>query len=335
MPPRPSRILVAGNSRSGTTMLAKMLGRHTLVHTLQELHFVEELWSPDDGPLSTEQAVEVAERLLHNAQEWYHRRPEKGRFQHSARTLVAALPAPVLATDVLAAVLAHEAERAGKRVALEQTPRNVFFLAPLLDRLPGTRAVVVVRDPRDVLLSQKNWWRRRFRGTTGVPWRTTVRQWLDYHPVTTSLIWRSGVRAGLAEAGREEVLLVRFEDLAAAPEATMRDLLGRLGLSWEPAVLEAERISSSNGGDRDGVGVDPAVVGRFRTGLAPAELWWSQRLTGDTATPLGYQAVPQRFPVLGVVGQALLLPLKAAGALLLNLGRTRHVVSSVRRRLLG
>ena len=42
-------LFVVGNSRSGTTMFARMLGRHPSVHTVSELHFYEELWLPEKG----------------------------------------------------------------------------------------------------------------------------------------------------------------------------------------------------------------------------------------------------------------------------------------------
>lgn len=330
----PAHVFVAGNSRSGTTMLARMLGRHSAVHACQELHFVEELWLPErEQPLDRDRATRLAERLLHNEREWYHTPFETGPLTAEARSVVQPLPGPVMPTDVLGAVLAAEAARAGRRVAVEQTPRNVFFLTDLLDRLPGSRGIVVVRDPRDVLLSQKNWWRRRFRGTTGVPLVTTVRQWVDYHPVTTSLIWRSGVRAGASAAARPDVSIVRFEDLVADPERVLTSLLEDLGLDFEPAVLEAPRISSSNSSDREGVGVDPTVVGRFREGLSTAELWLNQRLTASEATRYGYDPIRVRPAPLPLVGLLALWPVKTVLALLLNARRSRSLLTSIRKRL--
>lgn len=340
--PQTRHVFVAGNSRSGTTMLARMLGRHSQVHGLQELHFAEEMWLPGSAePLDVDQAVDLADRLLHNAREWYHTRRTPGAFAAPARGLVDALEADRLAvgaagiapTDVLAAVLDLEAAEAGKQIAVEQTPRNVFYLSALLDSIPGSRAVVLVRDPRDVLLSQKNWWRRRFRGTSGVPLRTTVRQWVDYHPLTTSLIWRGGVRAGLRAAGRPDVTLLRFEDLVTDPQTVLKSLLDDLGLELEPAVLEAPRISSSNAGNRDGVGVDPGVVGRFRDGLSRAEIWTSQRVTATEARELGYDAVPVGTPAAGLLLTAVAFPFKTALALAMNAGRSRNLLTSILRRV--
>lgn len=328
------RIFVVGNSRSGTTMLARMLGRHSQVHALQELHFVEELWMPaDDGPLTPHAATALADRLLHNQREWYHTEYRAGSHRDVAAEIVEPLPAPVRPTDVFAAVLEHEARRAGKRLPVEQTPRNVFYLGQLLDSLPDSRAVVLTRDPRDVLLSQKNWWRRRFRGTTGVPAITTLRQWADYHPITTSLLWRGGVRAGMRLSSDPRVTAVRFEDLVTEPEVQLARVLDPLDLVVEPAMLDAPRISSSNTANRGGRGVDPSVVGGWRHGLSPSEVWISQYLTRAEAQALDHGPAPGRTPWIGLAGQALSWAPRTALAVVLNRARTRNLLTSAKRRL--
>lgn len=332
-----TRVLVVGNSRSGTTMLARMLGRHSEVLAMRELHFVEEHWVPGAGPLPAAEAVAVAERLLHNQREWYHTAFVPGAFTDAAREVVAGLdPDPAgryAAIAVFAAVLEHETRAAGRRITVEQTPRNVFFVEALLREMPGTMAVVLVRDPRDVMLSQKNWWRRRFRGTTGVPIRTTVRQWADYHPLTTSLVWRGGTRAGLKVREHPRVVSVRFEDLLADPTTELSRILAPVGLSLEPAMLDAPRISSSNRGNRGGVGVDTSVVGRWKDGLSRAEVWMNQRVAGPEARALGYPVQDVGLPLPGLLGHAVTWVPRTALAVLLNRGRTRSIVASARRRL--
>jgi omega-hydroxy-beta-dihydromenaquinone-9 sulfotransferase len=330
----PRRVFVVGSSRSGTTMLARMLGNHSALFALNELHFVEELWLPDaDGPLTTPAAEALADRLLHNQRVWYHAGYRTGRHADEAREIIRCLSRPIQATDVFAEVLARETQAAGKRIAVEQTPRTIFYLAELLERLPDSRAVVLTRDPRDVVLSQKNWWRRRFRGTSGVPWRTTFRQWADYHPATISLIWRGGARTARRLAEDPRITLLRFEDLIADPASTLTKVLAPLGLQLEAAMLDVPRISSSNSSDRDGHGVDPSVVGRYTTGLSSTEIWLTQRVTHAEAAELGYSAIPVSAAPVRLLGLAILWPAKSLLALALNYGRSRSLVTSAIRRL--
>lgn len=41
----------------------------------------------------------------------------------------------------------------------------------------------MVRDPRDVLLSQKYKWKIRFLGANNIPYREVLRCWANYHPI--------------------------------------------------------------------------------------------------------------------------------------------------------
>ena len=44
----------------------------------------------------------------------------------------------------------------------------------------------MIRDPRDVMLSQKNKWKRRFLGAKQIPLREVVRSYVNYNPILIS-----------------------------------------------------------------------------------------------------------------------------------------------------
>lgn len=318
-------------------MLARMLGVHSGIFTFRELHFFEELWRPGDEheELEPSQAESIADRLLHNHRQWYLSPYRPGRYLDDARVAVAGAPAQPKAHEVFDAVLSQEAARNGKGVACEQTPRNVFYIPEILRLYPDAVVVAVVRDPRDVLLSQRNWWRRRFRGSNDTPWATTARRWADYHPVTMTLLWRGGVRAADRQRGDQRVLVVRFEDILDDPRRVLESILDRLGLSFEPAMVDVPRTSSSNAADRDEAGVDPSVAGRWRTELTRTEIWISQRLTRAERERHGYATDAVSPSASGLLWAFASLPLKSGLALAFNTGRNRDLVGSVRRRLAG
>ncbi|HNY55867.1 MAG TPA: sulfotransferase, partial [Chitinophagales bacterium] len=59
-------IFIVGNSRSGTTMMLRIFNNHPQLMVLNELHFFEQLWAPEDKgkAISKEQAVELAAKLM-------------------------------------------------------------------------------------------------------------------------------------------------------------------------------------------------------------------------------------------------------------------------------
>ena len=45
-------VFIVGNSRSGTTMMMRIMNNHNMIHSINEPHFFEKMWTPkDDGKL--------------------------------------------------------------------------------------------------------------------------------------------------------------------------------------------------------------------------------------------------------------------------------------------
>jgi hypothetical protein len=329
-------IFVVGNSRSGTTMMGRVLGRHSAVFTFHELHFFEQLWDPRSAAmLARERAVELAARLLTIERDGYYTPGDWRAYAAEAARLlpeeVGAVPAP----EVFMRVLCHEAARHGRSIPCDQTPRNLYYLDDILRLYPQARVIQMVRDPRDVVLSQKYRWRRRSLGGSAIPRREVVRSWANYHPITMGLLWRGGIQAGERFARHPRVMTLRFEDLLAAPEARVRALCEFLGLPFEPAMLDVPQVGSSHGADApERRGLDPRAAGRWRR---------AQGHTGDLVVCQGVvrAAMLRHGYAPADLGPAwphwlwagITWPVKAGLAFLLNLGRARNVVAALRRRL--
>jgi hypothetical protein len=331
-------LFVVGNSRSGTTMMGRILGHHPQVRTFNELHFFEGMWSPerDSATLDEAHAVALASRLLAIERHDYLIPGDPTAYREEARHLVAALPTPVSAFTLFEAFLDHELTRSGRTVACDQTPRNVYFAPLLLESFPNAHIVHMVRDPRDVLLSQKNRWRRRRLSARqgSIPLLRPLTTWANYHPITIGLLWNSGVAAARRSEGHPRFHTVRFETLVADPERAVRELCRELGLAYRDDMLAVPRVGSSlQRDDPTRLGIDADAAGRFHLGgLAPAEIALAERLTGDRMAAYGYAPSGVRAP-LGAALLTLLWPFKSALALLLNARRSRNLLASIRRRL--
>ena len=152
-------IFIVGNSRSGNTMMMRMLDEHSNVGGVNEVHFFENLWNTRDGdrPLSEEEGVLLVARLLSIQRDGYIQEFKFERHQQEAQAFITNLPQGARTiTGVFARFLLYETERNGKAIPCEKTPQNVFYLEEILRYIPNVKIINMVRDPRAVLLSQKN-----------------------------------------------------------------------------------------------------------------------------------------------------------------------------------
>ena len=330
-------IFVVGSSRSGTTMVGRILGAHPNVFTFHELHFFEELWSPDEpeAELGAPEGRAVLERLFSRQRRGYLAGDDGSSFEAEASALFEASAGERDRLGLFRAFLAHEARRAGKTVPCDQTPRNAYYAREILDAFPEARIVAMVRDPRSVLLSQKNKWKRHFLGAKNIPLTEALRAWVNYHPYTITKLWAASARRVLELADHPRVELVRFEDLVAAPERVADRIARFVGLELRDEMLAVPRIGSSVRPDTPGeTGIDPGRAAGFRAGgLGRGELHVCQRTAGDLLDRLGYDPEPGRLSAAAALGFGLLWPLKTGAALLLNLRRMKNVREAIRRRL--
>ncbi len=192
-------IFVVGNSRSGTTMMARLLGNHSTIYAFNELHFFEEIFSTEgpDELLGHDEAVELLAGLLGRQFDGYHVWAKADKWHGEASQILGRRTGETLSkTAVLQIFFDEITGAAGKRIPLEQTPRNLLFLDTILSLWPNARVVEMVRDPRDVMLSQKNRWRRVYLAREPHGIGMSFRAWTNYHPLITPRIWRSSVRTG-------------------------------------------------------------------------------------------------------------------------------------------
>ena len=115
---------------------------------------------------------------------------------------------------------------------------------------PDAVVINIVRDPRDVLLSQKNKWHRRFLGARNIPLTEAIRAWANYHPYTIARLWVAAVRTAMRYVGHPRFVSIRYEDLLKQPEETIRSLCSVTGLAFTEEMLDVPQVGSSTGMDK-------------------------------------------------------------------------------------
>jgi hypothetical protein len=318
--------------------VARALGLHSQVFTFEELHFFERLWTASDRAqrLTDQRAADLAARLLCIQRDGILFQGELHRFRNSALEILQSLADTHLTRErIFESFLSYEARQHGKRVACDQTPRNVFYIKEILELYSAARVLVMVRDPRDVLASQKHKWKMRFQGLNTDPIREALRLKVNYHPVTTSMLWNAAVQAGDQWATHPRVRILRFEDLLACPETEMSAVCEFCQLPFEPGTLEVPQVNSSYTGStpsRRGFTADAS--GGWRHGrLSAAEIFLCQKITAHGMSRHGYSATSVRPHVSSLATSLALLPVKLGLALVFNLTQTRSIREALRRRL--
>ncbi|MCE2399706.1 sulfotransferase [Candidatus Poribacteria bacterium] len=344
---------VVGNSRSGTTMMGRILGKHSDVYTFGELHFFGQLWSPaSSSELDKQKAEKMASQLLCIQREGYRTHGKPSSFLPESRRFLSEFAEYPVTPDLLfSAFLHYETLRNSKTIPCDQTPRNVFYIDNILQFYPQAKIINMIRDPRDVLLSQKQKWKRRFLGGTDMPMKETLRDWINYHPITISRIWQTAVSAADKFADNERVISIYFEKLLTSPEATVYDVCQFTGIDYATAMIQVPQVGSSVNTDKpDQLGINPTRASNWQFGqngkkdadlipsenrrtLSNTEIYISQKINRTLMEKHNYVSISIRPNVFSLVVNILAFPIKLAAAFVCNLDRIKNIRETIKRRL--
>jgi hypothetical protein len=282
----PAPIFVVGAPRSGTTLTAKILGRHSRIFMPGETHFFDDIYARrrELGELSD---AESLRKVIGRLRTLYWRYDESTDQQRLDQLLQKHDVSERLTDcrsykDVLNCFMEIQMRGVGKIRWGNNVPKDIFHVVEIVSFYPDAKFIVCVRDVRDFLLSYKNRWK-----TTGGENAERTRKL--YHPIITSLLWRANVK----QIGRLDksvppgnCLIVRYEKLVKNPGSVVRGICRFIGEDFEQNMLEInEQNSSFSVRER---GIYSSSVGRWRRGLTNEEVYTAQTLTKKFLGKLGY-----------------------------------------------
>ncbi|AQZ51037.1 sulfotransferase family protein [Martelella mediterranea] len=331
-------IFIVGNSRSGTTLLGRMLDNHSNVRTFEELHFFEQMVDSKtirerpNWPLDKRR--QVIERLLTSADDNVFAKVKPGHFTAEAEEILNETRAPDI-VSAYATMLDRITRRSGKTVPCEQTPRYLYVAEEILEAFPDAVMVCMVRDPRAVLASQKNKWRRYRIARDRMPLFWALRAWVNYHPKTMALMWASASRRARQLQKHPRAIVIQYEKLLSDPRSQLKAICELAGIEFEEEMIQVALIGSSTAVDKpDQLGVDASRVDAWRNGsLTPSELAICEATTAKEMAYWGYTPVARPMTAPVRVFHTVGFMVKSGTALLLNVRRFKNLRETIKRRL--
>jgi hypothetical protein len=246
-------LFVIGPPRSGSTLLARMLGAHSQVFAPAEPHLLTPL-----AHLGYYEAVEQAPY-------------DPVISQGAIRELVQGLPGGE--RDYLAALRAYSdavyermLEASGRQMLLDKTPAYALVLDFAAKLYPKAHYVVLTRDPLAV-------------------WSSYVQSFFDgdhesahrRNPLLERYV------PAIARFLRERPVPlhhVRYEALVKDPAAELERICGFAGLSFEPGMVDYGQSESGSAEAARGLG-DPITVAKEKRPTTASLARWAGDMAGD------------------------------------------------------
>lgn len=298
-------IFIVGVSRSGTTLMRRVLEGSSKVAICGENHFMGHLIESEgvrqqlrrrfgERPADVEARRLVdfiydgglarASRLRGMSRQW------RWTIRHVPRDLFLAR---YLASDrspraLFEIMLRTYADHSQKPIMGEKTPAHIRHVDELLEWFPGGRVVHMLRDPRAIYVSEL---RRRRSDALSTPYRVlrSVPPLLTlFVALQTTAVWLESVR--LLERYRrrypDRYLAVRFEDVVAAPEREIGRVCDFIGIPPEAAMFK--QVVVSRGHALGAAGFDAGAADRWRGEIGPIGRHWFGAWLGTPMRRLGY-----------------------------------------------
>ena len=314
---------MTGASRSGTTMLSRVLNQHSELLGLHELHIFGDIISPADltKTPSEKDQIDTLATILHRQDKNIWQAGSNVNELDNAKDIVENLDQSTRRyADLYLAACDKFTEEAGKQIACEQTPRNIFYAKELLDAMPQAHVIHMLRDPRAVLASQKSKWSRNFLGTSKMPFWEVVRTWCNYHPITLSKLWCKANQIAIGMSDHPRFHILRFESVLENPQQKVSELCDFLGVEFEPEMLEISVIGSSHLSTKeDKKGIAKEAANNWLKTLTPGERQICEKINAQPMQHFNYEtAENQEKSMLSVAMSMVRYPVHVLGVLLTN-----------------
>jgi hypothetical protein len=315
-------IFVVGASRSGTELMRSVLNQHPSVCISPETHYFDDLRvrlrGHEHHGLTDKEAQQCENYFRAVMHRPYGHGGEPGSSPLSRRALREM--AATIGTGADAFFEGFCRLDAGQKRAArwgEKTPRHIFCLPEIFRAFPRARVICMVRDPRGVIASYRDWKNSGgFNFEKDPGHRATLEQEAQrvrrsYNILIACLLWSGSVRAAIDGRKRftpDRVLIQRYEDLVSNSESTLDALTSWLSLDLHPAMLNVPVTNSSFTNFERSAGFAKQFIDRWRTKLNQHEIGVIQTSCARLMRYTHYELDPVGTPLRPFFWECLKLP---------------------------
>ncbi len=331
-------IFIVGPTRSGTELIRSMLNRHPEIYIAAETHYFDDLRPRVGGAKILEPADRARVSGYFNA--LIERPYGFGAVKSASATHPDEFNEAATADEMFAVFCRQRAAEHGKIIWGEKTPRHIFCAAEIYSVFPEARLVAMVRDPRAVVASYRDW---RQKKSDPELWhddsirREARRVRASYSLTMNSLLWMAAVQAAeqlTEQFGSDRVHLLNYETLVANTDRSLRELCAWLDLDFARPMAEVEVVNSTY--LPDGMaGLQASPLDRWAHVLSSNEIGYVQWLTQRVAKRHGYESCNLTVQAGFAASQLLASPFHGIRALLANRERVVSLPRAVVARLRG
>lgn len=259
---------IAGEQRSGTTLLSVILSRHSGIY-IDGFSIGFRLVS-----CYKHYSLVLPYNLSHSKntiQSWLIENDYKGRLASfiDYENLETFSNARAAIQDAVDRRLADT----GKKVFGDKSPGIHNFMSDLLALMPETRFIHVVRDGRAVAHSQHM--------RTGKNLLLAAQDWMDGNVKGLS---------NQAWIGKEKYLIVKYEDLVSSPEKTVRSVCKFLGLSFEPGMISEKKVRHDSE-DYVMPNFETSKINEYQTNLTKSQIRKIEKIVAPLLKKFNYELI--------------------------------------------
>ncbi|MCP4703484.1 MAG: sulfotransferase [candidate division Zixibacteria bacterium] len=277
----PNPIILGGCGSSGTTLLKTMLDSHKNIACGQEIALFDrpKLYHTELNELfqmfTTQKFDEINKEQIFPLFTKFGSNfglfiPNTGKEYHNFSTMTAIFEKSKNLKHFIDLFFSNWAFTQGKKRWAEKTPNNIYCIEEILNLIPDSKFVHVIRDGRDVALS--------------------LTQGRDFVLPSAIFRWLSAVEAGIRFRGDPRYYELKYEDLILDTENCLKNLMEFLDEEYDPEMLNYMDKGKNNPLNYGTTPIFTNKIGKWKKeGIDPAILRTFDLTLTNTLNKLNYE----------------------------------------------